>query len=96
MEMKEKTLPEEVVTTSKRGRREARVLVDRGEFILYTYADPETGRPLGEKDRLVLKGRETLEFFIIPMKDGKRRLLIPTEAKGPRMVWDGEKAVEIG
>lgn len=84
--------PIEVLTTSKKGKREVRSLVNRGTFVRYEYLDPETGERTENKIKLVLKtavGPESQveEFFIIPMKD-TRQLLIPVEAKGPRKLWD--------
>ncbi|RKY03541.1 hypothetical protein DRP77_05910 [Candidatus Poribacteria bacterium] len=88
--------PEEVLTKSKKGKVEVRSLVDAGKFVRYEYLDPQTGSPTESKRKLVLiKGDgSTEEYFIIPLKDG-RFLMIPTPSKGERMVWDGEKAVDI-
>jgi hypothetical protein len=87
--------PKEVLTVSKKGKVEVRSLVDRGRYIRYEYLDPETGRKTENKVKLVLIGEKVEEYFMIPTKDGKRYLLLPLEPKGERMVWDGEKAVEL-
>jgi hypothetical protein len=89
------TYPKEVLTVSKKGRVEVRNLVDRGRYIRYEYLDPETGERTENKVKLVLIGEKVEEYFMIPTKDGKRFLLLPVEPKGERMVWDGEKAVEL-
>ena len=89
--------PKEVLTKTKKGTIEVRSLVDKGEFIRYEYLDPETGKKTQNKVKLVLKkGNEYEEYFIIPLKDG-RFLMLPTEPKGPRKIWDPEKkkAIEI-
>ncbi|RLF48992.1 MAG: hypothetical protein DRN20_03265 [Thermoplasmata archaeon] len=87
--------PKDVLTISKKGKVEVRNLVDRGKFVMYEYLDPKTGKRSENKVKLVLLGKEKKEFFLIPLKDG-RYLCLPTEYKGRRQVWDGEKAVEIG
>jgi len=83
--------PKEVLTKTKRGKVEVRVLVNKGEFIRYEYIDPETGERTQNKTKLILKTREgTEEYFLIPMKDG-RILMLPTESKGKRKIWDSKK-----
>jgi capsule polysaccharide export protein KpsC/LpsZ len=87
--------PSQVLTKSKKGKLEVRSLINSGRFVRYRYIDPETGRATENKHKLVLITEEKMEeFFIIPLKDG-RFLMIPTESKGERMVWDGEKALSI-
>ncbi len=86
--------PESVTTVTKKGKREIRSLVERGEFVLYEYLDPDSGKAVSNKRKLVLKGDDRREFFMIPTKDG-RHLLIPTEAKGPVAVWDRGRVVEL-
>ncbi|HID56765.1 TPA: hypothetical protein EYP37_09575 [Candidatus Poribacteria bacterium] len=87
--------PERVLTKSKKGKVEVRSLIDSGRFVRYEYIDPETGKLTQNKHKLLLiTGDRMEEFFIVPLKDG-RYLMIPTETKGERMVWDGEKAVGI-
>jgi hypothetical protein len=91
--------PPEVLTTTKKGRVEARALVERGRYVLYDYRDPETSERTENKEKLVLvpEGKsldEAREFFVIHPPRG-RDLLVPAERKGERQVWDGEKAVDI-
>ena len=89
--------PEEVLTTSKKGKLEVRNLVDRGRFVRYEYLDPDSQERTESKIKLVLIAEDSAEeFFIIPMKD-KRKLMIPMDAKGARKVWDPNKnkAVEL-
>ena len=87
--------PEEVLTKTKKGKIEARVLLDQGKFITYQYVDPDSGEK-ENKTKLILKGKETKEFFIIPLKDG-RSLLLPVEPKGKRKIWDPthKKPIEV-
>lgn len=87
--------PDEVLTKSKKGKVEARALIDKGEFFKYRYLDPNTGEESESKVKLVLLGEKKEEYFIIPVK-GNRFLLLPAEYKGMRKVWDGKKVLEIG
>ncbi len=87
-------VPEEVLTVSKRGRVEVRTLVRRGRFALIEYRDPETMERTEDKYKLVLLGDDGTveEYFILPLKQPHRRLLvIPKEKKGDKlMVWNPE------
>ena len=81
--------PEEVLTTSKKGKVEVRSIIDRGTFVRYEYLDPATGKKSENKIKIVLRTQDGAdEYFIIPMKD-RRNLLIPVEPKGSRKLWDG-------
>jgi hypothetical protein len=89
--------PEEVLTRTKKGEIEVRSLIDRGRYVRYNYLHPETGEPMERgKVKLVLiaAGGRTEEYFIIPIKS-KRDLLIPAAEKGPRMIWDRSRAVDL-
>lgn len=91
--------PEEVVTVSKKGKREVRALIDRGKFVRYEYIDTKTGRKSENKIKLVLlneKGEQE-EYFIIPLKQKDRFLLLKSETKPPRKIWDKElkRAVDL-
>ncbi len=85
--------PDEVITVSKRGKREVRVLVDRGRYIRYEYLDPVTGKKSENKVKLVLlteDGKQE-EYFIIPLKQEGKFLLLKAEVKGNRKIWDEKK-----
>jgi len=86
--------PEDVITESKKGKKEVRKLIDRGSFVRYEYIDPDTGKRSESKIKLVLKSDHIEEYFIVPMKDG-RGLVLKAEEKGERKIWDGEKAIEL-
>lgn len=90
--------PDDVLTTSKKGKVEVRSLIDRGKFVRYEYLDPDSGKRTENKIKLVLltEAGATDEFFIIPLKD-KRMLLMPMESKGDRKLWDKNlnQAVEL-
>jgi len=82
--------PPEVLTKSKKGKIEVRALIDKGQFVRYGYLDPKTAKPSG-KIKLVLKGKKQEEFFIIPMAQPEKFLMLKTEAKGKRSIWSKGK-----
>ena len=87
-------LPEQVLAVSKKGKVEVRALVRRGKFVLIEYLDPETMERTEDKYKLVLLGDDGVveEYFILPLKQANRRLMvIPREKKGDKlMVWNRE------
>ncbi len=89
--------PPEVLTVSKKGKVEVRKLIDRGEFVRYEYLDPKTGKRSENKIKIVLRNSEgkVEEYFVIPLKQHGRYLMLRAENKGPRMLWDGKKAVPL-
>jgi hypothetical protein len=93
-------LPESVVTMGKRGRREIRTLESRGRYVICKYLDPETMKAADTKRKLMLfdeHGR-IMQYFIVPLKDPKRSLLIQSESnEKERRVWNEslQRAEEI-
>ncbi|MCD6275603.1 MAG: hypothetical protein J7J42_02545 [Thermoplasmata archaeon] len=88
--------PEEVLTVSKKGKVEVRNMVDHGTFVRYEYLDPESGKRSENKVKLVLyNGEEYEEYFIIPLKQKNRYLLLKAEKKEDRKLWDGKKSVDL-
>lgn len=93
--------PEEVIAHGRKGNPEVRLLLDKGEFVRYHYADPKTGRLLENgKFTILLKNDKgkLIHFYAIPMQKGKRYLLIEVREKGiERKAWDAQKkkAVEL-
>lgn len=90
--------PPEVLTKSKTGKLEVRALDSRGKFLVCKYLDPKTLKPADKKRKIILMDEEgtTREFFIIPLKDGRRYLMIEGEKEASSkpenpMVWN-EKA----
>ncbi|MCX7703985.1 MAG: hypothetical protein N2234_07825 [Planctomycetota bacterium] len=87
--------PEEVIAVTKKGEREVRSLCEQGEFAIYEYLSPLTGKPTSPKKKLVLKspkGRK--EYFLFPTKD-KRFLLAPSEAKEKTKIWAEGSVIEF-
>lgn len=84
-------LPENVLTTGKAGKIEVRTLDSRGEYVICKYLDSKTMKLADQKRKLILKDKEgmVIEYFIIPLKDPNRALLISakTEEK-ERQVWN--------
>lgn len=94
--------PKGVIATTSQGKKEARILTEKGSYVRYTYHDPET-------DKIVRQGKESIflkndkgkyeQLFIIPIKD--KALLIKTKETEQevktRKVWDEKKkkAVEL-
>jgi hypothetical protein len=92
--------PEAVLTQGKKGRLEIRGLDKRGQFVTCKYLDPKTMKSTDQKRKLMLRDEngKIVEYFIIPMKDPKRALLISTETdEKERQVWNEElgKAEDI-
>ncbi len=83
---------EEAITVSKKGKREIRTIVSRGQFALIEYRDPKTKERTENKYKLVLyhKNGRVDEYFVIPTKTPKRYLMIePKEKKGIKLkVWN--------
>lgn len=83
--------PKAVLTTRKKGKLEIRTLDTRGRFIICKYIDPETMKPVDAKRKLILLADDgkTTAYFIVPLKDSRRSLLIsspPDERE--RQVWN--------
>ena len=88
--------PESVITVNRKGEKEVRRLLRRGEFVEYDYIDPETGevKENGKKSIILKSGKNKEHYFLIPLKNGRFLAVLDKEAKD-RKVWDGKKAVEI-
>ena len=88
--------PGSVLTRNKKGEAEVRNLLERGEFILYNYTDPETGRVVesGKTSVILRSGKGAQHLFLIPLKDGRFLAVVDREKK-VRHVWDGSKAVRV-
>jgi hypothetical protein len=84
-------LPENVLTKGKGGKLEVSALDSRGGYVMCKYLDAKTLKPADKKRKLILKDRngKVLEYFIIPLKDPKRALLLTTESEEKeRQVWN--------
>jgi hypothetical protein len=89
--------PDPVLTESSKGKKEARVLVERGEYVRYTYFDAET-------DKLVAEGKETVilkndagkleKLFIVPISGGKSFVFKKKDVDKDAKVWDAKKKKE--
>ena len=72
--------PRAVLTMGKKGKLEIRTAESRGRLIICKYIDPETKKAVDTKRKLILldAGGKTTAYFIVPFKDSKRSLLIPS------------------
>jgi len=92
--------PDTVMTKSKKGKVEIRSLDHRGSYVICKYVDPKTMKLADTKRKLMLRDDEgtVREYFIIPLKDPKRALLVLPEAEEKdRQIWNDKqgKAEEI-
>ena len=92
--------PETVLTKGKKGKLEVRGLDHRGHYVMCKYLDPKTAKLADTKRKLTLKDEEgrIFEYFIIPLKDPRRALLISAETEEKdRQVWNDKnrKAEEM-
>ena len=88
---------ENVLTKGKSGKLEVRTLHSRGSFVMCKYLNPKTLKLADKKTKLTLKAEDGTieEYFIIPMRDPKRSLLIRAEAEEKdRKVWNQETQQE--
>ena len=84
-------LPETVLTKGKGGKLEVRAVDSRGSYVMCKYLDPETMKPADKKRKLMLKDQngKILEYFIIPLKNPKRALLLTAESEEKeRQIWN--------
>jgi len=84
---------ESVLTKGKSGKLEVRALESRGSYVICKYLSPETLKLADKKIKLSLKDEkgDVKEYFIIPLKDSKRSLLISAEKEDKeRKIWNGQ------
>jgi hypothetical protein len=84
-------LPETVLTKARGGKLEVRAVDSRGSYVMCKYLDPKTLKPADRKRKLILRDQSgrIFEYFIIPLKDPKRALLLTAEPEEKeRQVWN--------
>jgi hypothetical protein len=84
---------ESVLTKGKGGKLEVRALESRGSYVMCKYLIPDTLKPADKKIKLSLKDEkgDVREYFIIPLKDQKRSLLIAAEKEEKeRKIWNDQ------
>ena len=82
---------EQVLTRGKSGKLELRTLHSHGSFVRCKYLNPETLKLADKKTKLTLKREDGTveEYFIIPLKDLRRSLLVKAEGEEKdRKVWN--------
>jgi hypothetical protein len=92
--------PETVTTRNKRGQVEVRTLESRGSFVICKYLDSSTLKLADTKKKLILRSDkgELTEYFIVPLKDPRRALLISSRPdEKERQIWNesDKRAEEI-
>ncbi|MGD0549090.1 MAG: hypothetical protein ABSA81_00925 [Candidatus Bathyarchaeia archaeon] len=88
---------DEVLTRGKSGKLELRTLHSRGSFVMCKYLDPETLKLVDKKTKLTVKRQDGTveEYFIIPLKDPRRSLLVKAEGEEKnRRVWNEQTQQE--
>ena len=89
--------PSSVLTRARSGKVEVRGFTSRGRYVMYQYLNPETGKTDDEKRKLCLMDEEgeIHEFFIIPLKQSNRSLLVVAEkGETERKVWNPKTGSE--
>jgi hypothetical protein len=84
-------LPDTVITKGKAGKLEIRAVDSRGSYVMCKYLDPKSMKPADKKRKLMLKDQsgKVSEYFIIPLKNAQRSLLLTTESEEKeRQVWN--------
>ena len=88
--------PDDVLTRSKKGKIEVRNLIDSGRFVRYEYLDPNTGKRSENKVKIVLyNGNDYEEYFIIPLKQKNRFLMLKAEKKPNRKIWKNGEIADL-
>jgi hypothetical protein len=88
---------EQVLTKGKSGKLELRALHSRGSFVMCKYLHPETLKLADKKTKLTLKREDgnVEEYFIIPLRDLRRSLLVKAEAEEKaRKIWNEQTQQE--
>ena len=91
--------PVSVLTKNKAGKIEVRTLESRGKYVIYSYLDPKTLKPMENgKKKICLKTEDgkIQEFFMIPVKGhGRYLILLNKGEERERKIWnEAEKKEE--
>ncbi len=87
--------PDEFLTKTKKGSIELRIFLRRGKFVEYTYMNQKT-KKLTKKRKIVLKSEDKDEaYFIIPMKQKGKYLMIKEESVGNVKLWNKGKVINL-
>lgn len=87
----------DVLTKAKSGKLEVRALHSRGSFVMCKYLNPETLKLADKKTKMTLRHSDgsVEEYFIIPLRDPKRSLLVKAESEEKdRKVWNQQTKKE--
>ena len=85
--------PDRSITISSRGKKEVRILEERGTYTIVRYMDLKTGRMIEGKFKIYLKSGDKLRgFLMIPLKDkGKYLSIEDSDVKRDAYVYNLER-----
>lgn len=89
--------PDEVIALNKQGKKEVRLLLEKGRYVKYTYLDPKTNKIVRVgKESIILKPEKgkTEHLFIVPVK-GNKSLLIRKLDDKERKILNKNKVIEF-
>ncbi|MEM4166482.1 MAG: hypothetical protein QW153_01205 [Candidatus Bilamarchaeaceae archaeon] len=81
--------PEETITTTSKGEKEARVIVDDGRFVVYEYKKLDGKKVEGKYSiLLVYKDGKKERLMIVTLKNEKEMIVDRVEIKGEMAMYD--------
>ncbi len=85
--------PEETITLSAKGKKEARVLITCGkDFVIYGYKEVDSGKKLDKYSILLRHSNDRVEhLFVVPMGKGRELIVKHTFEKEKRAIYDEER-----
>lgn len=90
--------PKEVIAASKQGKEEARILIDKGEFVRYRYKDIKTGKEIS-KYTILLRSEKGIEHYFIVPYQGRELVVKHTKENRnkKRKIWNqkNKKIIEF-
>ena len=86
--------PDSVLAKNKQGKKEVRVLKEKGQYVKYSYLDPKTNKETAKYSLLLKNNKSREHLFIIPMKADKSLVIKKSEDRKIKL-WDKEKNKEI-
>jgi hypothetical protein len=90
--------PAEVIAVDKKGNKEARILVDKGSYVRYQYADPKTGKIVKKgKCSIILKNNQGKQehLFLIPLKGDKSLVVKQKSEESNKKIWSEKEKKAI-
>ncbi|MBS3097987.1 hypothetical protein J4209_04295 [Candidatus Woesearchaeota archaeon] len=83
--------PEETIAINKQGKKEVRVLQEKGQYVKYNYLNLETGKKT-TKYSLILKNDSSKEhLMVVPLKTGKSLVVEQKKEQRELKILDEKK-----